>query len=202
MIGRLRGRLLEKRPTELVVEVAGTGYEASIPVSTYAQLPRVGEEVTLITHLHVREDLLQLYAFASAAERRLFRTLIGVSGVGPKLALAVLSGLSVADFGATVAAGDADRLRAIPGIGKRTAERLVVELRDRLETAGAAAPEASGVPAGACDPVTFRDAVATLSALGYAPAAARQAARRALEKTGPGPALEELVRRALDSFHD
>jgi len=202
MIGRLRGQLVEKRPTELLLDVGGIGYEALIPLSTFAKLPEVGDQVTLITHLHVREDLLQLYAFAAATERRLFRLLLTVSGIGPKLALAILSGLSVAQFQEAVTASDAERLQAIPGVGKRTAERLVVELRDRLSADDVSAQDAATAAALGCSGATLRDAVATLTTLGYSTAAAQRATRRALKELGHDPELEQLIRSALGVLND
>lgn len=196
MIGRLRGQLVVKRPTELLIDVGGTGYEVLVPLSTFEKLPGIGAEVTLVTHLHVREDVMQLYAFAEPAERELFRLVLTVSGVGPKLALAILSGLSVQQFRDAVSAGEAERLRSIPGIGKRTADRLVVELRDRLGLDESSERAAAAGTLG-CSGEVFRDAVATLTALGYAPAAAERAARSALKELGTDPPLEDLIRCAL-----
>jgi Holliday junction DNA helicase RuvA len=197
MIGALRGQLAVKRPTEILVEVGGVGYEALVPISTSEKLPAVGESVTLITHLHVREDALQLFAFATPAERETFRLLIGVSGIGPKLALAVLSGLSVAQFRDAMSTKDTERLRRIPGIGKRTAERLLVELRDRMgldaiEEGGGGAPAALGCPA-----AVYNDAVATLVALGYTTQMARRAVEAAVADRGADASVEDLVRGAL-----
>ncbi|HEY1491351.1 MAG TPA: Holliday junction branch migration protein RuvA, partial [Steroidobacteraceae bacterium] len=132
MIGSLRGRILAKAPPQLTLEVAGVGYEVEAPMSTFFHLPAVGAEVHLLTHLVVREDAHQLYGFATEEERRLFRALIRVSGVGPKIALALLSGVSVADFNRSVQAQDLSTLTRVPGIGRKTAERLIVEMRDRL----------------------------------------------------------------------
>jgi Holliday junction DNA helicase RuvA len=132
MIGRIQGILLEKSFPQVIVSCAGVGYEIDVPMSTFYPLPRAGEEVTLLTHLVVREDAHLLYGFLTAAERTAFRQLLRISGVGPKVALSVLSGLSVDDLAAAVAAEDAGRLTKIPGIGKKTAERLVLELRDKL----------------------------------------------------------------------
>ena len=132
MIGRIQGILLEKSFPQVIVSCAGVGYEIDVPMSTFYPLPRAGEEVTLLTHLVVREDAHLLYGFLTAAERTTFRQLLKISGVGPKVALSVLSGLSVEDLAAAVAAEDAGRLTKIPGIGKKTAERLVLELRDKL----------------------------------------------------------------------
>jgi Holliday junction DNA helicase RuvA len=196
MIGALRGQLAVKRPTEILVEVGGVGYEALVPISTSEKLPAVGESVTLITHLHVREDALQLFAFATPAERETFRLLIGVSGIGPKLALAVLSGLSVAQFRDAMSTKDTERLRRIPGIGKRTAERLLVELRDRMGLD--AIEESGGAPAAlGCPAVVYNDAVATLVALGYTTQMARRAVEAAVADRGADASVEDLVRGAL-----
>jgi holliday junction DNA helicase RuvA len=132
VIGRVAGTLVEKNFPQVIVSCNGVGYEIDVPMSTFYPLPRTGEEVTLLTHLVVREDAHLLYGFLTAAERTAFRQLLKISGVGPKVALSVLSGMSVDDLSAAVAAEDAGRLTKIPGIGKKTAERLVLELRDKL----------------------------------------------------------------------
>ncbi len=159
MIGRIQGILLEKSFPQVIVSCAGVGYEIDVPMSTFYPLPRAGEEVTLLTHLVVREDAHLLYGFLTASERTTFRQLLKISGVGPKVALSVLSGLSVEDLAAAVAAEDSGRLTKIPGIGKKTAERLVLELRDRLPklTVGA---RADGY-------AVSGDVVIALLALGY-----------------------------------
>ena len=143
MIGRIHGKLVEKHPPQIVVNVNGVGYELDVPMSTFYQLPANGGEVSLFTHLLVREDAHQLFGFATEPERLAFRQLIKVSGVGARTALAVLSGLSVGDLRAAVNAQDGGRLTKIPGIGKKTAERLLLELRDKLDGAaiGAAAAD-------------------------------------------------------------
>ena len=133
MIGRLSGKLIEKQPPQIIVDVQGLGYEVDVPMSTFYNLPGLGETITLFTHLVVREDAHLLYGFGSDDERRAFRQLLKISGVGPKLALSVLSGLSVADLAQTVATQETGRLTKIPGVGKKTAERLVLELRDKLD---------------------------------------------------------------------
>jgi len=144
MIGRIRGKLLEKHPPQIVVDVQGVGYEVDVPMSTFYQLPATGAEVSLYTHLVVREDAHQLYGFASEAERQAFRQLLRISGVGARTALAVLSGMSVADLREAVSAQDGGRLTKIPGIGKKTAERLLLELRDKIDAAALAAPATGG----------------------------------------------------------
>ncbi|HUL18379.1 MAG TPA: Holliday junction branch migration protein RuvA [Steroidobacteraceae bacterium] len=190
MIGSLRGRISAKAPPQLTVEVGGIGYEIEAPMSTFFHLPAVGAEVQLLTHLVVREDAHVLYGFGSEAERRLFRSLIKVSGVGPKIALGLLSGISVSEFHECVQSQDVAALTRIPGVGRKTAERLIVEMRDRL-----AAPElTTGAPStgGAGSPEA--EAYAALVALGYRPAEAT----RLLKAAGTGThSTEELIRRAL-----
>lgn len=166
MIGRLTGRLLSKQPPHLILDVNGVGYELEAPMSTFYKLPGTGEQVTLHTHLTVREDAHLLYAFAAPQERALFRELIKVSGIGPKSALSILSGVSVEDFWATVRAGDLARLTRIPGIGRKTAERLCVEMRDK---AGAAAGGSTLSPATSLSSPLL-EARSALNTLGYKPA--------------------------------
>jgi len=189
MIGSLRGRIASKTPPQLTVDVGGLGYELEAPMSTFFHLPAVGEEVQLLTHLVVREDAHVLYGFASEDERRLFRSLIKVSGVGPRIALALLSGISVSAFAQCVLNEDISALTRVPGVGRKTAERLIVEMRDRL-----AAPQATpGAPVAA--PARAEgEAYGALVALGYRPAEAA----RLLKAVGPGThSTEELIRRAL-----
>jgi holliday junction DNA helicase RuvA len=191
MIGSVRGRITSKKPPQLTVEVGGLGYELEAPMSTFFLLPSVGEEVRLLTHLVVREDAHILYAFATEDERRLFRSLIKVSGVGPKIALALLSGINVEAFALCVQNQDIAALTRVPGIGRKTAERLVVEMRDRLgptsESAAAATAAGPGLNPEA-------EAFGALVALGYRPAEAT----RLLKAAGPGThSTEELIRRAL-----
>ena len=185
MIGRLSGKLLAKHPPQVLLDVQGVGYEIDVPMSTLYQLPPTGTEVTLLTHLIVREDAHQLYGFATEAERAAFRQLLRISGIGARTALAVLSGMSVADLRQTVSAQDASRLTKIPGIGKKTAERLLLELRDKLELGGAATPAAAGVDGG--------DIVNALLALGYND---REAAW-ALKQLPSGLGVTEGIRQSL-----
>ncbi len=190
MIGSLRGRISAKSPPQLTVEVGGIGYEIEAPMSTFFHLPAVGAEVQLLTHLVVREDAHVLYGFGSEAERRLFRSLIKVSGVGPKIALGLLSGISVSEFQQCVQSQDVAALTRIPGVGRKTAERLIVEMRDRLAapelTTGAAGAGGTGSPEA--------EAYAALVALGYRPGEAT----RLLKAAGTGThSTEELIRRAL-----
>ena len=191
MIGSVRGRIASKTPPQLMVDVGGLGYELEAPMSTFFHLPAVGEEVSLLTHLVVREDAHILYAFATEAERRLFRSLIKVSGVGPKIALALLSGISVEAFSRCVVNEDITALTKVPGIGRKTAERLIIEMRDRLKD-----PEtpAGTVPMATAAASPESEAYGALIALGYRPAEAT----RLLKAAGPGThSTEELIRRAL-----
>lgn len=183
MIGSLRGKVLLRRPPRLVVEVGGVGYELEAPLSTFADLPASGE-VTVFTHLQVREDALNLYAFASERERELFRALIRTSGVGAKLALAILSGLSVEEFTQAVNTRDVSTLKRLPGIGQKTAERLLVEMADRLE----------GFAAGARAGSVVGEAEAALVALGYKP---REVSAMLADLSSAGRSSEDLVREAL-----
>jgi holliday junction DNA helicase RuvA len=163
VIGRLAGRLLEKRPPQIVVDVQGIGYELDVPMSTFYNLPSVEGQVVLFTHFVVREDAHLLFGFGSETERQAFRQMLKVSGVGPKLALSVLSGLSVADLATAVASQEAGRLVKIPGVGKKTAERLILELRDKLEAV--AEGSATGARRGEIKPKS--DIANALVALGY-----------------------------------
>jgi Holliday junction DNA helicase RuvA len=188
MIGFLRGVILRKQPPHLLIDVQGVGYEVEAPMSTFYDLPEAGTEVTLFTHLTVREDAHVLFGFGSESERRFFRSLIRVNGVGPKLALTILSGISVDGFVRCVQENDTAALTRLPGIGKKTAERLVVEMRDRLDDVGTP----SGLTAPAANP---RDeALGALVSLGYKPQEAAQMLRNIKEE---GLTSEELIRRAL-----
>lgn len=190
MIARLQGQLIEKQPPVLVVDIQGVGYELEAPMSTFYKVT-LGAPVTLFTHQVVREDAHLLYGFASREERDLFRTLLKVNGVGPKLALAILSGMEADAFAACVRQGDVATLVRIPGVGKKTAERLVMELRDRVGDGPAGLPSftASDVPA-----TPERDAITALIALGYKAAEAERAVGRL--KTDNATA-EDLIRQAL-----
>ena len=195
MIGRIRGLLLEKSPPFVLVEAGGVGYEIQVPMMTYYRLPEPGQEVSLCTHLSVSENLHALYGFASLSDRQLFRDLIKVSGVGPKLGLAILSGMEADDFVRSVHDGNVDQLVRLPGVGKKTAERLVVEMRDRLKDWQL--PDLPGTTGEA--PVVdnrgaVQEAVAALVALGYKPQIASRAISR-VESDASGS--EELIRLAL-----
>lgn len=197
MIAFLEGRLVEALPTQVVIEVHGVGYEVLIPLSSFDKLPAPGQPVRLLTHLVVREDAHVLYGFATAAERDLFRLLIHtVSGIGPKLALNILSGMNPTAFRGAVATGDVKALSRIPGVGRKTAERLVVELRDKVGAAGTweAASEQRGLSEA---DRRVNDAVLALIALDFKPPEAHEAVRAAQALLGPEATVEELVRAAL-----
>jgi Holliday junction DNA helicase RuvA len=191
MIGRLRGILAYKSPPWLVIDVGGVGYELEAPMSTFYDLPEAGREVTLFTHYAQKEDSVSLYGFLRENERRLFRDVQKVSGIGAKIALAVLSGVSVDEFARLVQTSDVTALTRIPGIGKKTAERMVVELRDRAAHLGGGAPGSSPLPQ---DPQS--EAVSALQQLGYKPA---DAVRMAREATANGDDVATIIRKALQS---
>ncbi len=195
MIGRLRGTLLEKRPPWLLIEVGGVGYEVEAPLSVFYELPANGEKLTLLTHLLVKEDAHNLYGFLKATDRELFRSLLKVSGVGAKLALAILSGVTADEFAGLVRDGDVAALTRVPGIGKKTAERLIVEMRDRLaEAAGGDRGLPGGGLAGPRDAAS--EASMALRSLGYKPA---EVSRMVRGVAGPGMSAEEIIRLALTS---
>jgi Holliday junction DNA helicase RuvA len=194
VIAHLRGRLLDKQPNRIVVEVSGVGYDVSVPLSTFYGLGEAGGEIALRIHTHVREDALALYGFATRLEQELFERLIGVSGIGTKVALAVLSGIEPADLIRAIERGDLVRLTAIPGVGKKTAERIVLELKDRLPRVHAAAAGAAGPHE---QPVAIRDDVlSALINLGYHRPLAEKAADSAV-KTTPDGDFERTLRQAL-----
>jgi Holliday junction DNA helicase RuvA len=192
MIAVLRGQLLEKHPSRLIVDVHGVGYDVQVPVSTFYQAGEPGAQVTLRIHTHVREDQIALFGFATPLEHDLFERLIGVNGIGPKLALSVLSGIESADFVRAVEQGDVTRLTRIPGVGRKTAERMTLELRDRLPKVDEAAAPA---PA-AADGGSRGDVASALVNLGYQRVAADKALDAVIADT-PGLAFEDLLRRAL-----
>lgn len=198
MIGQLRGRLLEKHPPWLLVDVAGVGYEVEAPMTVFYDLPAVGETVALYTHFVVREDAQLLFGFSSRYERELFRVLIRVNGVGPKMALAILSGIEGERLLRCVRDEDVTSLTRVPGVGKKTAERLLVELRDRLEKIEGAPAAMPGSTAVAPAPDAAGDAVAALEALGYRNRDAQKAVSAV--KDGDGLSSEELIRRALKNL--
>jgi Holliday junction DNA helicase RuvA len=186
MIGRIHGKLAEKHPPQIVVDVQGVGYEIDVPMSTFYHLPAAGAEVSLYTHMVVREDAHQLYGFATEAERHAFRQLLKISGVGARTALSVLSGLSVSDLRTAIATQDAGRLTKIPGIGKKTSERLLLELRDKLD--GAPASTAASKDDGQVSDITN-----ALLALGYN----EREAAWAMKQLPAGLAVAEGIRQAL-----
>jgi len=195
MIGRLRGTLLAKQPPTLLLDVGGVGYEIEAPMTTFYELPELGSELILHTHLVVREDAHLLYGFARESERAMFRALIKISGVGPKLALAILSGMSADEFAATIHCGDTASLTRLPGVGKKTAERLVVEMKDRLKDwQGHAVAPMPGKPAQAPAPDAVKDAISALISLGYKP---QEASRMVSQIESEGLASEEIIRLAL-----
>ncbi len=197
MIAFLRGILLERTPNRVVLDVHGVGYELLIPVSTFQRLPATGAEVALHAYTQAREDALQLFGFGTAREKAIFERLLSVSGVGPRLALAALSGLSVNELAAAIAASDLARLTAVPGIGKKTAERICVELRDKVaEWAAAEAPAPPSAPL----PAAAEEVLSALVNLGYARSLAEKAVRRASERQPAAAGFEELFKRSLQTI--
>jgi Holliday junction DNA helicase RuvA len=189
MIAHLRGRLLSKRPNQAVVEAGGVGYDVAISIPTFSDLPAAGSEIALHIHTHVREDAIALFGFLRAEEKRLFEKLIGVSGIGPKLAITVLSGMQAAQLVTALRDGDLGMLTRVPGIGKKTAERMVLELRDKLDDFVAAPARAAATP-------LEEDVLSALLNLGYG----RPAAERALEaagRNGKPASFDALFREAL-----
>lgn len=197
MITFLRGKLIDALPTQVSVEVSGIGYEVLIPLSSFDKLPSPGAEISLLTHLVIREDAHVLYGFMTTAERELFRMLVNnVSGIGPKIALNVLSGISVTAFRGAVANGDVKALSQISGVGKKTAERIVVELRDKIGAAGAW--EASSAKRSLSpEDQKVNDAVLALMALGFKQIEAHEAVRKTQASLGPDATVEDLVRACL-----
>jgi Holliday junction DNA helicase RuvA len=193
VIGHLRGRLVRKSPPALIVDVNGVGYELEAPMSTFYRLPEVGSDIELHTHLVVREDAHLLYGFATEDERRLFRDLLRVTGIGPKIGLALLSGIDVDTFMRCVEGQDVDALTRIPGIGRKTAERLLIEMRDRIRALGQLPSSSRPVNAAAG---SRAEAYAALVALGYRPVEVTRLLK-SVESEGAG--TEELIRRALQA---
>lgn len=202
VIGRLRGILVEKQPPELLIEVGGIGYEVQMPMSCFYELPEVGQEAVIYTHFVVREDAQLLYGFNTTSERALFREVIKANGVGPKLGLGILSGMSAAQFVACVEREDISTLVKLPGVGKKTAERLVVEMKDRLKGWGAGdlfTPATDAAPMDSISAATSTnhaedEAVAALLALGYKPA---QASKVVSQVAQPGMTSEAIIRESL-----
>ena len=197
MIGLLRGRLLAKHPPQLLLDVQGVGYEVDAPMTTFYDLPETGQEVTLHTHLVVREDAHILFGFTRQTDRNLFRHLIKITGIGPRLALAIMSSMTAGEFIGCVNDNDATALTRIPGIGKKTAERLLVELRDRLADFGAAAEAPAMGKTVTAEPVNpVEEAVSALIALGYKPPEASRMVRAIETRDLPA---EEIIRKALQA---
>jgi Holliday junction DNA helicase RuvA len=197
VIAHLRGRILEKHPNRIVIDVNGVGYDVFVPLSTFYGLGETGAEIALRTHTHVREDALVLYGFATLLEQDLFERLIGISGIGPKLALAVLSGIEPAELIRAIERSDVARLTAIPGVGKKTSERIVLELKDRLPRAQPVADlAAGGVPA---PPALRDDVLSALVNLGYHRPLAEKAVDAAVKTLGStsGASFEHMLRQAL-----
>ena len=194
MIGQIRGRLADKRPNQLLVDVGGVGYQVQVPLSTFAALGELHTEVTLLIHTHVREDALALYGFLSSREKHFFELLLSASGVGPALALKILSGMNVEELVPAIRGGDLARLTRIPGVGRKTAERIVVELKDKLETV-AVAEEKPAASAGG----TEADVVSALMNLGYDGRAVEKAMEEAKGAAGTGN-FEKLLRSTLQTL--
>ena len=202
MIGRIRGTLIEKQLTEILLDVNGIAYEISVPMSTLYQLPEIGQPLTLHTHLAVREDAHVLYGFISVAEKSLFRTLVKVSGVGPKLALAILSGMAVDEFVRTVNANDVESLVRMPGVGKKTADRLVIEMRDRLAEWGPSALRdgQGGIFVAGSESKVSAEAETALISLGYKPTEASRTIAQVLKENSDISDSGTLIRLALKSM--
>jgi Holliday junction DNA helicase RuvA len=195
MIAHLRGTLLEKHPNLVIVDTGGVGYEVTIPVSTYSSLPETGQEVQLHIHTHVREDALSLFGFVSAADKALFEKLITVSGIGPKLAVTTLGGLTAPDLAAAIREGSIEQLVRIPGVGKKTAERMILELRDKLDLLPGVARAAVGA-AKSVFTTTEEDVISALANFGVSRAAAETAVTKA-KSASEGNDFDGLFRRAL-----
>ncbi|MGE5245319.1 MAG: Holliday junction branch migration protein RuvA [Betaproteobacteria bacterium] len=193
MIAFLRGRILDKHPNRIVVDVNGVGYDVAVPLSTFYGLGEAGDEVALRVHTHVREDAIALYGFASVLEQELFERLIGVSGIGPKVALAVLSGIEPLDLMRAIERADVGRLTAIPGVGKKTSERIVLELKDRLPQVQMAS---AGIGATVATPALRDDVLSALLNLGYHRPLAEKAVDAAVQAV-PDGGFEPTLKRAL-----
>jgi Holliday junction DNA helicase RuvA len=192
VIGRLLGRLMRKQPPELLLDVGGVGYELEAPMTAFYDLPALGQEITMYTHLVVRDDAHLLFGFTDLRQRDLFRILLKVSGVGPRVGLAILSGLTSEDLVSCITVGDAEQLVRIPGIGRKTAERLIVDLRDRLDSSSG---DKQSLPVGITTPE--QDAISALLTLGYRSSDAVRAVR---ESDALGDSVEELIRNALKNL--
>jgi holliday junction DNA helicase RuvA len=196
MIASLTGILRRKATDYLVVDVSGVGYRVQAPLSTYYGMPDTGEEVTLHIHTHVREDALSLFGFLTEAEKDMFLVLLGVSGIGPRLALAILSSLSVADIASAIQSSDDSKLCTIPGIGRKTAARMLLELKDKVKLLTSTGPAQDRATAG---PDHVEDAISALVNLGYKKPLAEEALKK-VQQGRPGLAIEELIREALNAL--
>ena len=194
MIGRITGTLVSKTPPLIMVDVNGLGYEIEAPMSVFYKLPAVGEKVVLVTHLQIKDDAHTLFGFSDEAERVLFRQLLKISGIGAKIALNILSGISPQELAVLVAEGNAIALTRLPGIGKKTAERLIIELRDKLDGILMSTPDIDGDPASSTNPQS--EAIQALSALGYRPADVGPMVRRVAKE---GMTVEDIIRHALQA---
>lgn len=193
MITSIKGTLTEISPTDITIDVDGVGYEILIPLSSFDRLPKAGSECKVLTYLHVRENILQLYGFVTHGERDLFRLLITVSGIGPKTALAILSGMSIENLRNAIASGDTELLGEIPGIGKKTAQRIIVELKERIGGVTIKLPK----PIPKEEEIIVNDAIRALLNLGYKQLPAQAAVEKALAETRDKIKLEELLKKAL-----
>jgi Holliday junction DNA helicase RuvA len=198
MIARLSGRLLGKQPNQVIVDVNGVGYEVNIPISTFYEVGEVGHAVQLQIYTHVREDTIALYGFKTSKEKMVFEHLTSISGIGPRLGITILSGMPVDELVFAIRQSNLARLTSIPGVGRKTAERLVVELRDKLSKFAAAAVETSS----AIEPVSQQqeDVISALVNLGYAKPAAEKAVQSVISSANGEPAFEELLRKALQQL--
>jgi Holliday junction DNA helicase RuvA len=195
MISFLRGEIVRKSPTELVIDVSGVGYVVTIPLSTFEKLDHTSGEQTILTYMHVREDAMQQYGFATEAERELFRSLISINGIGPKMAQGILSGLSAADLRIAIAQGNVAALTSISGVGKKTAERIIVELRDEI---GASESTGPSFPSTSVQLKARSEAIVALMSLGYSRATAEQSLRKVLSETlNKNLLVEEMIKLAL-----
>lgn len=193
MITSIKGILTEISPTDITIDVNGVGYEILIPLSSFDRLPKVGSECKILTYLHIREDIHQLYGFMTHEERDLFKLLITVSGIGPKTALTILSGMDIESLKAAIVSGDTNLLSEIPGIGKKTAERIIVELKDKIGGISIKLPR----PVPKDEELVLNDAVRALVNLGYKQSSSQAAVEKALAETKGKLELEELLKKAL-----
>jgi Holliday junction DNA helicase RuvA len=200
MIGHLRGQLAEKRPSQVIVDVGGVGYQVAVPLSTFYALGELRENVTLLIHTHLREDSISLYGFLTSREKQFFELLLSASGVGPVLALKILSGMSVDELVPAIRKGDLPRLTRIPGVGRKTAERIVVELRDKLAAMETAQPERGGASRGGTP--LEDDLISALLNLGYDSRSAEKAVKDAQssQESGPDASFEALLRASLQQL--